>query len=255
MSLFANAQAAVAELRADRLLTVGASYFPDAQFSGSYLLGKLRAAEKDAEHKLRIFLEPVEVLPEGTPQADIDALEAAGTRYVEEPAYDWDPDFFTGNRWGLLQLRRQPLIRVDDVRFVYPSTQESMYRFPKAWIRLDKKYGEVRIVPTGEFSALPLNAWLLRVFGAGRMVPHMLRVRYAAGLKDAAYDYPELIDTIKKMAVLRILNDQFLPSSGSISADGLSQSISMDSGKYQEQIDGAFKSLRQELFGVRVMAV
>jgi hypothetical protein len=36
--------------------------------------------------------------------------------------------------------------------------------------------------------------------------------------------------------VLKVIEDGFLPSSGSISADGLSQSLSMDMEKYRDMI-------------------
>lgn len=252
MTLFADESAIANEMRAERLVTVAQSYFPSEVLSDSYIHSKVLAAEADAEHRLRVFFEPVEVLPEGTPQSEIDALIAANTRYIEEPAYDWDPEFFRGERWGLIEARHRPIISVASLTFVYPSTNTSLYQFPVEWIRVDKKYGQIRIVPMGGDSALPLNAWLLQIHGGGRNVPHMIRLRYVAGLKDATNDYPDLIDLIKKMAVIRIIEDKFLPQSGTVSADGLSESVSLDIEKFKETTDKAIETLRQQIHGVRM---
>ncbi|HED34954.1 MAG TPA: hypothetical protein ENJ08_12215 [Gammaproteobacteria bacterium] len=251
MSLFNDQAAIVSEMRDERLIAVAQSYFPDITLSDSYIYNKVLAAEVDAEERLRVFFEPVEVYPEGTPQSELDAIPPT-TRYIEEPAYDWDPEFFRGERWGFINTRHRPVIAVDSIRFVYPSTDVRLYQFPNEWIHVDFKYGHIRIVPMGDGS-LPLNAWLLQVHGGGRTVPHMIRVRYRTGLKNARRDYPHLIDLIKKMAVIRILDDQFLPQSGSISADGLSESVSIDTKNYKESVAAEIDSLRQFIHGVSMV--
>ena len=90
--------------------------------------------------------------------------------------------------------------------------------------------------------------------------PDMVQLSYTAGLANAAQDYPELIDVVKKKAVLSVLADSFVPQSGSISADGLSQSMSMDLGKYSEAIDeiihgpkGSNGGLMTKIHGIRGM--
>ena len=62
-----------------------------------------------------------------------------------------------------------------------------------------------------------------------------------------------------KKAVLKILEDSFLPQSGSISADGLSQSLSVDMEKYHDMIDrtlnggkGSNGGLMTAIHGVRI---
>lgn len=250
MTLFVKA-ATVTEMKAERLVTVAQSYFPSETLSDDYIYNKVLAAEADAERRLRTFFEPVEVLPEGTEQSVIDTLVAANTRYVQEPAYDWDPDFFRGNRWGFIETRRRPIISVDSIRFVYPSTDASLYAFPFEWIHADKKYGVINIVPQGDGN-LPLNAWILQVYGGGRIVPHMIRVRYSAGLKDANADYPDLIDLIKKMAAIRIIEDKYLPQSSTLSADGLSETFSLDIEKFKDSTDKAIEVLRQSIHGIRM---
>ena len=81
----------------------------------------------------------------------------------------------------------------------------------------------------------------------------MIRLRYRASLKNAAKDYPDLVDIVRKMAVLRILHDAYLPQSGSISADGLSQSTSLQMAAFQGEIDSALDHLAQSIHGVSMV--
>jgi len=66
------------------------------------------------------------------------------------------------------------------------------------------------------------------------------------------------LDAVLKKAALKILEDAFLPQSGSISADGLSQSMSVDMDKYHDAIDrilnggkGSNGGLMTAIHGVR----
>src|SRR3546814_15149872 len=79
----------------------------------------------------------------------------------------------------------------------------------------------------------------MQALGGGRTIPFMIQLTYVAGLANAARDYPDLLDVIKKKAVLKIVQDRYLPQSGSISADGLSQSVSVQMDQYQDVIDHA----------------
>jgi hypothetical protein len=56
------------------------------------------------------------------------------------------------------------------------------------------------------------------------------------------------------MASLSILEEQYIPQSGSVSADGLSQSVSLDMDKYSEMIETRIERLRQSINGVRMIA-
>ncbi len=244
---------ALASLRQDRLLQVLQTYAPGATFSDDYLWGKLRAAEADAERRLRVFFSPVEIIPQGSPE-DTDALDAANVRWIEEPGYDFDPDLFKGETWGLIETRQRPIIRIDSIYFAWPSPGMGVaFTVPASWLRIDKKYGRLNLVPTQNLLTLPLNTFILSALSGGRSVPLMMQIRYAAGLKNAARDYPDLTDLVQKMAVLNLLADLFLPQSGSISADGLSQSMSLDLDKYRQAIEDRLEALRQAIHGVRHM--
>ncbi len=229
-------------------------YFQDSVLSDDYLFGKVLAAEKDAERRLRVYLEPVEMVPDGTDVTVTDAFDAASIRWAEEPAYDYDKNYFQGDNFGYLVTRQKPIISVSSFVIAFPTQRQPLFSVPDDWVRLDKKYGHIRLVPyaAGALSSLHLNSFALSALSAGRNLPHVIRVRYLAGLKDAINDYPDLVDTIKRMAVLRIINDSFMPSSGSISADGLSQSLSFDGDKYEAAIEKTLDTLRDSIHGIRM---
>ncbi|WP_431860143.1 hypothetical protein [Azospirillum sp.] len=270
MSLFTK-DTAVPDLRNDRLMRLGKGMRPDAAVSDDYLWGKLLAAEKLIERQLRVFLTPREIVPlgaswvtvpAGTPQAEIDALTASGkevftdgTEVLEEPGYDYDPDLWRGNTWGLIELRQKPIIKVHSITFAYPSPSSKLFSIPTEWIRPDKKYGRISLVPVQGAVTLPMNTYLLSTLGGGRLVPLMLQVRYSAGLTNVEVEHPDIADVIKKAAVLSVVDDKYLPQSASASVDGLSQSLSWDAEKYRDAIDKKVATIRDSLQGIRVMVM
>ena len=112
-----------------------------------------------------------------------------------------------------------------------------------------------RLVPTGTPFYAPLNAYIMSAVGGGRTIPHMIRITYTSGLSNALTNYPDLVDAIKRLAVLKIIEDTFPAQSGSISADGLSQSLSIDTDKYQTSIDRVVDRLRSSIHGVQMIAL
>lgn len=253
MTLFADKTQVVTELRADRLLLAGRSYFSASTLSEDYIYGKLLAAEAEISRRLRVLLEPTIVFA-GPPTSE--EIAAAGAApWIEEPAYDFDPDMYTGDRWSLIPTRQRPIIAVQSFAFVYPTPITSRFNVPQEWLRIDKKYGQIRVVPSGVAASSPVALYLMQSMGGGRGVPQMIHIRYTAGLVNAGRDYPDLIDLIKKLATLKIMEDAFVPQSGSISADGLSQSSSMDLSKYHDAVDAKIEVLRQSLNGIRMMVM
>lgn len=242
----------LAKFRSDRLPSI-AQFLP-LTVSDDFLWSKLKSAEADVAHKLRVFLTPTRVFA-GTPtQSEIDAL--AGAPYSEEPAYDFESDMGQGDRWGFFPTRQKPIISVQKVEFVWLGSQSS-FAIQADWVRVDKKYGHVQFVPTGQSAAsMPLSMFMMQAMGGGRTIPHMIHVRYTAGLENAAGDYPDLLDLIQRMAMARMLGDAMLPASGSISADGLSQSMSPpDLDKMGESLDKAVGSIRDRIHGIRLAFV
>lgn len=254
-SVFADLPGTIASLRRDRLAAMLESYAPGATISDEYLLEKLLAAERSLERELRVFFTPREMVTPATPQAERDALVAAGQQLEEEPGYDYDPALFQGNTWGLIELRQRPAISVSRIGFYYPAPTGLVYEVPLDWVRLDRKVGRISLVPTQTILSLPLNAFIMSAIGGGRNIPLMLHVRYRAGLENAATEWPDLLALIKRQAVLDIIGDRFIPSSGSVSADGLSQSISFESVKYQDEISAKTEKLRSAIHGIRMMVM
>ncbi|MBI1207445.1 MAG: hypothetical protein GC191_09190 [Azospirillum sp.] len=239
----------------DRLARVAARYAPGADLNDDYLWSKLSAAEASVGHRLRVFLTPREIVPAGTDQATVDALVAAGETVVEEPGYDYAPSMFQGEAWGLIETRHRPIIAIRAITFAYPSATSPLLTIPPEWIRADKKFGRINLVPVQSIGAMQMSSFVLSAIGSGRSVPLMVQVRYRAGLADAKNDYPDLVDLIMRTAALSFIDDELLPQSGSVSADGLSQSISWDGDKMRDALDAKIDKLSQSINGIRCMVV
>lgn len=226
--------------------------FPVDNLTDDYIWDCLLSAEADASRQLRVFFEPTVVIPEDAPANEVNALVAAGTKFVQEASYDYEPNAWSGDGWGYMLLRKTPVISLESVIFSYPKPSSQILNVNNDWVRLDHKYGHVRFVPSGPMMAYgPVSFFLMSAIAAGRHIPGMIAVRYVSGLKNAAQDYPDLVTVVKRMAILRILKNAFLPQSSSISADGLSQSTSVDVGKWEESIENSLDTLRQSIHGVR----
>jgi hypothetical protein len=262
---FPNIPGAVASLRRDRLSTMLQTFLPaGATLDDSYLLEKLVAAASLISHKLRIPLVPTQVLPNTVDQSEIDswttpADPSQAMPVILEPAYDYDPSMFIGNTWGRTLTRQRPIITVQSMRFVYPTPTNLLYAIPNEWIRLDKKYGVINLVPIQTAAMLPLNAFILSALGGGRTVPNFTEIKYQAGIQNCAVEYPELLDLVKRQAVLGMAQDLFLPSSRneSTSADGLSQSTSIgfQIDSYEGMVDKQLASIKSSLFGIQIWSV
>ena len=248
---------AIEEFRQDRLYAIAQTLLPGITVSDDYIWSKIVAAESEIARTLRVKLVPTQMYCRTPTDAEIEALGAMP--WAEESAYDYDPDMLHGDKWGMIITRQRPIISASALRYVYPSQTPYSYDIPIEWLRMDKKYGQVRIVPSSIAAMALSGSFMMQLIGAGRAMPHVMQLTYVAGMENAARDYPELLDVIKKMAVLKVVEDSFLPSSGSISADGLSQSLSVDVGKYHEMIDmilngppGTNGGLMTAIHGVRL---
>jgi hypothetical protein len=246
-ALFPERLTAVASLQAQ---LAGMGY----TVSESDVWSAIKAAEADAQHRLRVFLRPTYVLPFPVPSTDLAAVPD-GTPWVEEPGYDYEPDLFQGEGWGYLVTRHKPILSVDYIQFAYPQPLSTVWNLPMEWVRLDKKYGHIRIVPAGTSYSAPFSAWMMQVLGGGRNIPQMIRVRYRAGLENAAMQYPDLVDAVKKMAILRMVETQMPGTSESISADGLSQSKSLDLNQYRDAIKSKLDAVSESIHGIKLMVM
>ncbi|HET8870434.1 MAG TPA: hypothetical protein VFM48_08315 [Aquabacterium sp.] len=249
---------AVDRMRQDTLLLAAKGVLPDISVTDDFLWDKLRAAESEMSHELRVPLAPTAFFPD-TPTADqIAALN--GMPWGIDPGYEYDPVAFGYNdKWGLIKTRQKPIQSVSLVRFAYPGGETAHYDLPLDWLRMDKKYGTIQFVPSSSAFIAPLNAFVMQAIGAGRIIPLAIQLNYVAGLENAQQKYPELIDAIFKKAAIKIVEDLYLPQSGSISADGLSQSMSVDLEKYRDSVDriingekGTNGGLMTAIHGVRM---
>lgn len=205
--------------------------------SDADLLKLLQSAEAAIARDLKVFLEPTVIFPYEPSTEEIAALD--GQAWVEEPGYDYDACFFQGDRWGYMILRQRPTISIEYIRFAYPTAAQVFYDIPTSWMRIDKKPSHVNLIPNTSVFSAPLNAFMLQAIGGGTRIPFMIQVKYVAGLKDVKSDprWADLVNVIFKKAAGMALEGLYLPSSGSISADGMSQSLSFDGSKYRELIN------------------
>jgi hypothetical protein len=242
-ALFPDQAAAITDLRA--WLSMGAGqYINLSAVTDDMLWDKLMAAESEAERSLRVFFSPTEVVPDNAPQAEIDALEAAKTRYVTVSNFDYEPDLFLNDAWGYVQLAHKPIQAIRSVIIAFPTPFLQNYQVPADWLRLDRKYGQLQFVPTSTAAVTPVGAYAVAMWG-GSIYPQALQIRYLCGLTNAngqavtsfAQHWNDLVDVVKRMAISKLMKTGFLPTSSSISADGLSQSNSFDMAAWQDGIN------------------
>jgi hypothetical protein len=252
-------KAALESLRNDRIMRIALRIFGKGKLSDEYLLENLLAAERTVEREMRVFLTPREIIPVGTPFAEVQQLAQEGKPMVEEPGYPYDTGLFQGMD---LEVRHRPIINIYRLWYAYQGEGSPgaasvlpLYDIPLDWIQPDRKYGKINLLPTATFTNLPLNSFLLSVLGSGRDIPFGLKLRYSAGLIDAKTDYPDILVLIKRRAIISMMDDSFLPQSGSISADGLSQSLSMDVDKYRESAERMLDKIASSIKGIRMIVL
>lgn len=250
MTTLFTRSAFLASFRADRLAAVQ-RYLP-GPVTDDYLWGKLRAAEADVQRMLHVYLVPTAMFPDDPTETEIEAL--SGKPWAVDPGYDYSEDMIQPGGWTFLPLRQKPVITLESIKFSHPA-MGTVFSIPDKWIKVDKKYGHVRFIPTNSAFVPSLGGLMVGALGMNS-APQFIEVRYTAGLKDAANDYPDLIDLIQRMVMMRLMSDAIVSASESISADGLSQSKSApDMDKMQGGIDQAMETLRQRIHGIPLMVL
>lgn len=255
-ALYPFPPAAIAAVRRNRLVALSRTHLAGADIPDDLIWSKITAAEAEAEREMRVWLSPTEVLPAHERyDADADALIALGQRVERDPGYHFTPDMFRGDRWGLIELRARPIIRVHWARFAYPLPDSTVIELPRDWIRPEGYTSRINIVPTTTPFAAPINSFILSALSGGRVVPYMLQLAYRAGLENVRARLPDLPAIVERMASLSLVEDHILPQSSSISADGLSQSISFEAQKHREHIAERLHTMRDSLQGVRTIVL
>lgn len=250
----------VDEIRNDRIVAASNGVLSDIEVSDEYIWKKVRAAESELAHTLRVPLVPTRFFPHQPSEEELAALD--GIAWEVESAQDYLKDMFSGDKWGYVVTRQRPIISVERLRLVYPTEANGYYDIPLSWMNVDAKYGHLRLVPTSNAILTGLMGVTIMGMAVGRTIPSMVRLTYTAGLQDVERTYPELLDAIKKLAVVKIVADAFLPQSGSISADGLTESMSVDMAKYHDDVDhiingpkGSNGGLMTKIHGIRAQVV
>lgn len=249
----------IPQLRQDQLMSAAAGALRDVRVTDDYLWTKLIAAEAEIGRRLRVFLVPTRIFQSEPSQAEIDALK--GQPWVKDTPQDYEPSMFDRDKWGLFVTRHHPIVSVDRLRFIMPSAGNNYFDIPPEWMRIDKKYGYVEILPVTNATLITTSVLGFTALTWQSRIPQMVHLDYTAGLSDVATKYPDLLDAIKKLAVTKIITDSFLPQSGSISADGLSESMSVDIGKYNDLVDriidggdaGGNGGLMAAIHGIKMM--
>jgi hypothetical protein len=255
-ALFPSPIAAVAQLRRDRLLKLATTHLAGVSISDDECWKHLKAAEAEAERVLRTWLAPREVIPDHPDyDAEAAAAQAAGQRVHRDPGYDWGPHMMRGDKWALIEVRHRPLLSITYARFSYPSPLTGIAELPPDWFRIDSRAGTAQIVWSSSPNQFALNSFILSALSAGRLVPFMLHIRYRAGLANATDALPDLPSLVMRLATVHVVEDLLLPQSGSISADGLSRSLSMEASKHRDEVEDKLDAMRQAAEGIRFIMV
>lgn len=145
--------------------------------------------------------------------------------------------------WGWLQLWKVPVRQVTRLRGQYPGGS-SVVEYPGEWISIRGEAGQINIVPNmGALGAVTIGQGgdMPVVMGNVSTVPNLWLVDYVAGMDPD--NLPRMIvEALAKMAcidLLGILSDLIRPigvSSESVSADGLSQSMSYQAPAFASRI-------------------
>lgn len=225
----------IPQLREDQLMAASAGALRDMKVSDDYIWRKLIAAEAEISRRLRVFLVPTRVFQSQPTEDQI--AELNGEPWVQDTPQDYLPTMFDRDKWGFFVTRHHPIVSVQRLRFIMPSAGNNFFDMPDEWLRIDRKYGHVEIIPVTNATLVTTAVLGFTALTWQSRIPQMVHLDYTAGLSNVETQYPDLLDAIMKLAVTKIITDTFLPQSGSISADGLSESMSVDLGKYQDQID------------------
>lgn len=224
-----------------------------ADISPAYVEDKLAAAEAQAARDLRTYFAPTQVFSGDPSTAEITALN--GAAYVVESAYDYNWEDWQSEAWGLIMLRSAPVISIQSMLIRYPYPGATDWTIPVDWVRVDRRSGQLRVVPAGAMPAFVPYFTSLTMASGRRVVPEVLRLRYTAGLENVQRDFPDVLDLVRKQACLSIVDDRMTPGNVSTSVDGISESRTVDFDKLRDAIHEKQKSLFRAIHGMQMFVI
>lgn len=177
----------------------------------------------------------------------------SGTYDIEELGYDYGIEMFRGNAWGAIRLRRLPVYSISSMQICYPNRTSPVYTIPSDWIKLDKRHGYVRIIPSSVAAFAAFSAQILTIMAGATLVPQAIQVAYTAGLSsdEMREEWSQLLDALRMRSVVTAIQLAGLMlwqrgSSLSVSADGLSQSRSGGDQVFRSAVE-AYQKQEQDL--------
>lgn len=189
------------------------------------------------ETQVQVRLRPVNIVcGDFKNMRDRVSFDSPETKYVVtsdviEPPYDYSAIDYIQN-WAFLQLRERPIISVSKMAFIYPTGQKIL-DFPKEWIKIYHRAGQVHIVPTAGTIDQALigygGQWLPLISGRFPVnVPQLIYVEYTAGMITVTPEYKDMVAKLTCIQLLTIAGDPIVRgiTSGSVGIDGVSQSVS-----------------------------
>ena len=224
-----------------------------AAMSPAYVEDKLVAAEASAARDLRTFFAPRQVFAGDPTQDELSALN--GAAYSTETAYDYNWEDWQSEAWGMLMLRLAPVVALQSLVLRYPYPGAVDFVIPTDWVRLDRKSGQLRVVPAGAMPAFVPYFTSLMAASGRRVMPEVLRVRYTAGLENVQREFPDIVDFVRKTAALNIVDDRIMPGTVSTSTDGISESRTVDFDKLRDALSEKQKKLFRAIHGMQMFVI
>lgn len=179
-------------------------------------------------------------------------LWRAGVDYTHrEMPYEFDP--IQWNNYGFTQLRHWPVISVERAVWYSPVKGQIMDMIAGNWVRLEGKYGQLYMFPTGGFAFGPYSVYGPFWSGAyNRRYPNAFEFDYTTGEDSSDFVDEGLRNIIAKYAAIKALatiGDGLIAgfSSQSISLDGLSESFSSTQSATSAYFGARIKEYQDEI--------
>lgn len=257
-----------AALRTSELYGVAGQALGEAlPFSDDALEDEIRAAEDYYQRELGFRFQVTRIACAARERGLV-----RGVDYDEEETpYTYPPDFFSGEKWGHLELRQKPVVDVTRLAFAFPNPAQIMFELDRGWVRVDHKRGQLNIIPTsGPTVLLALNGQMMSLVGGAWSLPKSVLVDYTVGFTpdELRADYADLLKAIRLRATISVLPGLGIALTGgrtskSLGLDGMSESGGFQAGRYGPYsglIEAAMQaektlhdSLMQSIQGVRCM--